>query len=214
MIRILIADDHQLIRRGLADLIAGEADLTAVGEASDSDETLRLAAALRPDVVLLDINMPGVGGIEVARQLCAAQPAPRVLILTGYEDESLLREALRAGAMGYIVKRAADNELIEALRTVARGDPYVHASMTRALLQSLRPAPPPAGDEPAPVEALTLREQEVLRLLAQGYTNRQVADELSISVRTAEGHRGNIMSKLGLRSRLDLVAYAQKHSLL
>jgi two-component system response regulator NreC len=197
MIRILIADDHQLIRRGLADLIAGEADLTAVGEA-----------------VLLDINMPGVGGIEVARQLCAAQPAPRVLILTGYEDESLLREALRAGAMGYIVKRAADNELIEALRTVARGDPYVHASMTRALLQSLRPAPPPAGDEPAPVEALTLREQEVLRLLAQGYTNRQVADELSISVRTAEGHRGNIMSKLGLRSRLDLVAYAQKHSLL
>lgn len=213
MMRILIADDHRLIRRGLQTLIEGEPDFVLVGEAGDSAETLRLAEELRPDIVLLDISMPGIGGIEITRRLHAVQPALRILILTVHEDESILREALRAGALGYIVKRAADGELLDALRCVARGDPYVHNSMTRALFQALQPVEP-AEHSVVPVEALTPRELEVLRLLAHGYTNRQVAEQLSVSIRTAEGHRSNLMSKLNLRSRLDLVEYAQKHSLL
>ncbi len=212
--RVLIVDDHTLIRRGLRDLIEGEPDLLAVGEAGSSDEALRLAEELQPDVVLLDVSLPGLGGIEVTRRLRAAQPELRVLILTVHEDESLLREALHAGAAGYIVKRALDSELIEALRAVAHGDPYIHPLMTRALLQALQPPPPPAPPAQAPVEPLTPRELDVLRLLAHGYTNREIAGHLSISVRTAEGHRASLMAKLGLRSRLDLVKYAEEHRLL
>jgi two-component system response regulator NreC len=205
-----------LIRRGLRDLIEGDSAFVTVGEAADSDETLRLAEELRPDVLLLDISMPGIGGIETTRRLHAAQPELRILVLTVHEDESLLREALRAGALGYIIKRAADGELLDALRAVSRGDPYIHPAMTRALIQALAQSAPPtaAVHESAPVETLTPRELEVLRLLVNGYTNRQIADQLSISVRTAEGHRANLMGKLGLRSRLDLVQYAEKHALL
>lgn len=210
-IRILVADDHKLIRLGVQALITGEPDFEVVGETADSDETLRLAESVHPDIVLMDISMPGVGGIETTRALCKRLPGVRVLILTVHEDEAMLREALRAGAMGYIVKRAADSELIHALRAVARGDHYIHPTMTRALLRELTQQPSP---DPRAVESLTSREIEVLRLLVNGYTNRQVAEELSISIRTAEGHRASLMSKLGLRSRLDLVNFAAKHGLI
>ena len=213
-IRILIADDHALVRRGLQDLIQSERGFKVVGEAQDSSETLRLVAALHPKVVLLDISMPGIGGINVIHQLQQFDPHPSVLVLTAHEDESLLQEAFRAGAKGYIVKRAADSELINALRAVARGDVYVHPSMTSALLQTLV-APPASGEnEAVEVETLTPREQEILRLLAQGYTNRQIAEELFISVRTVETHRANLMAKLNLHTRLDLVRYAKLNSLL
>ncbi len=210
-IRILIADDHGVLRAGLRVLLNAEPDMQVVGEAAGGHETLRLASALRPDVVLLDLSMPDLGGIEVTRRVRAALPETRVLILTVHEDERLLREAIRAGAVGYIVKRAVETELINAVRTVWRGDLYVHPAMTRVLLKGLAPSSP--ADE-QPIESLTPRDTEVLRLIALGYTNREIADILSISVRTVESHRANIMDKLGLRGRAALVRYAREHGLL
>ena len=210
-IQILIADDHGVLRAGLRALLNAEPDLEVIGEAADGDETLRAAWELQPHVVILDLSMPGPGGIEVIRQLKHVLPETRVLVLTVHEDDSLLREAIRAGAAGYVTKRAVESELINAIRAVWRGDIYVHPAMTRALLSGLQPS---ENEEQAPAEVLTPRETEVLRLIALGYTNRQIAEALSISIRTVETHRSNIMGKLGLRSRVDLVRYARDHGLL
>jgi two-component system, NarL family, response regulator NreC len=196
-IRILIADDHGVLRAGLHALLNAEPDLEVVGEASDGHEALRLAGELRPDVVLLDLVMPGLGGIEVARQLKKSLPDTRTLILTVHEDIGLLREAIQAGAAGYLIKRAVESDLINAIHAVWRGDLYVHPAMTRALVQDL----PPAPAAPASLKSLTPREIEVLRLIAQGYTNNQVAEGLSLSPRTVEIHRTNLMRKLGLCNR-------------
>jgi two-component system response regulator NreC len=196
-IRILIADDHGVLRAGLRALLNAEPDLDVVGEASDGHEALRLAGELRPDVVVLDLVMPGLGGIEVAWQLKKSLPDTRTLILTVHEDVDLLREAIQAGAAGYLIKRAVESELINAIHAVWRGDLYVHPAMTRALVKDL----PPAPLVPAPPKSLTPREIEVLRLIAQGYTNVQIAEGLSLSVRTVEIHRTNLMRKLGLCNR-------------
>jgi two-component system response regulator NreC len=209
--RILIADDHGVLRAGLRALLNAEPGLVVVGEAADGQAALRLAGEMHPDVVVMDISMPGVDGIEVTRQLKKDLPNVRVLILTVHEDESLLRAAIRAGAAGYIVKRAVESELISAIHAACRGELYVHPSMTRALLHDLQPA---FISEDVSVELLTPREIEVLRLVAKGYTNRQIAEELTISVRTVESHRANLMDKLNLRSRVELVRYATKHRLL
>lgn len=211
-IRIMIADDHNVLRAGLRVLINAEPDLQVVGEATNGEETLRLARELCPDVVLLDLSMPGPGGIEITHQLKAALPEAHVLILTVHEDEGLLRAGLQAGAAGYITKRATiESELINAIRAVWRGDMYVHPAMTRALLKDLSLSPSAGKDL---VEPLTPRETEVLRLIAQGYTNRQAAELLGIGVRTVESHRANIMDKLNLRGRAALVCYAKEHGLL
>jgi two-component system response regulator NreC len=210
-IRILIADDHGVLRAGLRALLNAEPNLQVVGEATDGQETLQLAKELIPDVILLDVSMPGLGGLEVTRQLKAALPDTHVLILTVHEDEHLLREAIHIGAAGYITKRAIDSELINAIRAVSRGDLYVHPAMTRALLNGQSPSTP---TQTKPVEPLTPREIEVLRLIAQGYTNRKAAEVLVISVRTVETHRANIMAKLGLGGRVELVRYAMEHGLL
>ncbi len=214
-IRLLIADDHGVLRAGLRALLSAEPNLEVVGEAETGEEALHQAEALRPDVVLLDISMPGPGGIEVTRQIKARLPDVRVLILTVHEDETLLREALRAGAAGYIVKRAVEEELIAAILAVWRGDLYVHPTMTRALLKEVaerKPASSSPDDDP--LAQLTPREKEVLRLIALGYTNRQIADKLCISVRTVETHRANLTDKLGTRSRAQLVRIAREHGLL
>ena len=210
-IRILITDDHGVIRAGLRALLSGLPEIEVVGEAVDGRDTLRKAVELKPDIVIMDLSMPGMGGVEATTQLTQIAPNVRVLILTVHEDESLLKEVIRAGAAGYIIKRAVEDELIHAIRVVARGDMYVHPSMTRALF-----IPPPSATHSSAfeVETLTAREIEVLRLLAKGYTNRQIAEQLGISPRTAEGHRANLSSKLGLRSRVELVDYAQQHGLL
>jgi two-component system response regulator NreC len=210
-IRILITDDHGVIRAGLRALLDGIPELEVVGEASDGLEVLRKVEKLKPDIVLMDLSMPNMGGIEATRQLLQVEPDVRVLILTVHEDEGLLKEVIRAGAAGYIIKRAVEDELIHAIQVVARGDMYVHPSMTRALFS---PASPAVSALRSDVEELTAREVEVLRLLARGYTNRQIADQLSISPRTAEGHRANLSAKLGFHSRVQLVEYAEKHNLL
>ena len=207
-IRILIVDDHGVLRAGLRALLNSEADLEVVGEAADGGEGLKQAARLQPDVVLLDISMPGMSGIEVTRLLASQFPELRILLLTIHEDTSLLREAILAGASGYILKRAVETELIEAIRAVANGAIYVHPAMTRALLTEQK------SPVRRPTEAtLTLRERDVLRLLVKGYTNRQIAEELTLSVRTVESHRANLMTKLDLHSRVELVRYAAENGI-
>ena len=210
-IRILIADDHAVVRSGLRALLQSDPELEVVGEAADGVETLRLTAKLAPDMVLLDVTMPPENGIVTARLLKEAHPEVRVLILTMHEDESLLHEALRSGASGYVIKRAEESEIMSAIHVAHRGDIYVHPSMTRALLQR-----PVAVEHRrvSPVDALTPREIDVLRLLARGNTNRQIAGLLSLSMRTIENHRANLMGKLGLASRVELVNYAEENKLL
>lgn len=210
-IRILIADDHGVIRAGLRALLAGFPDMDVVGEASDGSEVLGMTIELKPDIVLMDLSMPNIGGIEATRLLLQSAPNVRILILTVHEDASLLKEVIRAGAAGYVVKRAAQEDLIHAIRVVARGDLYVHPSMTRALFAEPAPGSTVSVSE---IETLTLREIEVLQLLAKGHTNRQIAEQLSLSPRTVEGHRANLSAKLGLHSRVELVEYAEKHGLL
>lgn len=210
-IRILIADDHAVVRSGLRVLLEADPDLEFVGEAEDGEEALRLVEALRPDMILLDLTMPPANGIETAKRLKEAHPELIVLILTMHEDEGLLHEALRVGASGYLIKRAEESEITQAIHAVSRGDIYVHPSMTRALLHQPVTTELRRG---AKVDVLTPREIDVLRLLVKGNTNRQVAGLLGLSVRTVENHRANLMGKLGLTSRVELVSYAEAHDLL
>ena len=210
-IRILLADDHGILRAGLRNLLNAEEDLEVVGEASDGAEVLELAERLQPEIILMDISMPNMGGIEVLEQLSEKPYAGKVLMLTVHEDEGLLRKAMRAGASGYLVKRSAENELTNAIRTVMRGDIYIHPAMTRALLKDIAPSGRSARGAD---NTLTHRETEILRLIARGHTNNQIAEKLSISPRTVEGHRANLMGKLDLHSRVELVEYAEQHGLL
>jgi two-component system, NarL family, response regulator NreC len=209
--RVLIADDHAIVRAGLRALVKSEADLELVGEASDGEEALQLAESLHPDILVLDLSLPDLDGIQVTKQVQARLPGVRVLILTVHDDEALVREAVRAGAAGYIIKQAAEAELISAIHTIQIGDVYVPPKMLRALLSEPQKASAPG---PRPEELLTPRELDVLDRIVQGYTNRQVAEELKLSVRTVEGYRANLTEKLGLRNRADLVRYAREHGLL
>lgn len=209
-IRILIADDHGLIRAGLRALLQEVAEISVVGEAEDGPAALRCIAELQPDIVLMDISLPGLSGIEVTRQVRNISPMTRVLMLTVHEDEGMLRESIRAGAHGYILKRAVDSDLIQAIRVIAQGHMYIYPSLTSALVKDL--SPHKASSEPA-IEALTPREREVLMLLARGYTNRQIAAEMNLSTRTIEGHRSSLVDKLGISSRVELMNYVEEHGL-
>ena len=210
-IRILIADDHAVVRSGLRALLLADPEIEVVGEAKDGSETLELAGTLHPDVVLLDVTMPPENGIKTAKRLKAAHPEIVLLFLTMHEDEALLHEALRAGAAGYVTKRAEESEILQAIHAVIHGDIYVHPAMTRALLHRPVTTEHRRG---VPEVSLTRRELDVLRLLAKGNTNRQIAGLLDLSMRTVENHRANLMGKLGLESRVELVSYAEEHNLL
>jgi two-component system response regulator NreC len=182
--------------------------MEVVGEAVNGDEALRLAEELKPDIVLMDLSMPDCGGIQATQSITERLPDTSVLILTIHEDNGILRESIQCGAAGYILKRAFETELINAIRAVSRGDIYIHPAMTRALLTN---EPSDVIRDERVVESLTGRECEVLRMVAQGYTNRQIASMLTISVRTVESHRANLMDKLDLHSRVELVRYAVQH---
>jgi len=209
-VKVLIVDDHAIVRAGLRALLKSEDGMDLVGEATSGEEALQLSQELHPNVIVLDLSLPGMDGIQVTRQIKVEQPEIRILILTVHEDEALLREAINAGASGYIIKHAAESELISAIHSVLMNDIYVHPKLIRALLVEPEPGNTAVV---SPVEILPPREIEILRLIVQGYTNRQIAAELSLSVRTVEGHRSNLTEKLGLHSRVDLVRYARKHGL-
>jgi two-component system response regulator NreC len=210
-IRILIADDHSLIRAGLRALLEDVPDLQIVGEAEDGLAVLQLAAELHPDVALMDISMASLNGIETTRQLREISPQTRVLALTVHEDEGMLREMIRAGAFGYIIKRAAESDLIQAIRVISQGNMYVHPELTSALLKDLSPH---AATRKTVNETLTPREIDVLLLLARGYTNRQIAQEMNLSRRTIEGYRSSLVGKLGFSSRVELMNYVEEHGLM
>jgi two-component system response regulator NreC len=211
MTRVLIADDHAIVRAGLRSLLAEGEAFDLVGEAAGGYEAIELVEKTNPDVLILDLSMPDLDGISVTRKIKNQFPALKILILTLHEDEALLKEAIKAGAAGYILKRAAEAELISAIGAILRGDLYVDPSMVRVLLEDSQN---PQVDQKDPTESLTQRETEILRLIVEGYTNRQIGTELNISIRTVEGHRANISDKLGLHSRVELVRYARKNGLI
>jgi len=211
MPRILIADDHAIVRTGLRTLLQSETSLELVGEASGGYEAIDLVAETSPDILLLDLSMPDLDGIAVTKQLKPKYPKLRILILTIHEDEALVREAIKAGASGYILKRAAESELVSAINVLMRGDMYVDHALLSTLVEDTVEKPARDGEL---IEALTPREKDVLGLIVLGYTNRQIGKELSISVRTVEGHRSNLSEKIGSHSRADLVRYARENDLI
>jgi two-component system response regulator NreC len=211
MPKILIADDHAIVRTGLRTLLQAEPTLELVGEASGGYEAIEKVITTTPDVLLLDLSMPDLDGIGVTKVLKPKYPQMRILILTIHEDEAMVREAIKAGASGYILKRAAESELVSAINLLMRGDMYVDPSLIRPLVQDSEEQ---AAEKRELVETLTPRELDVLGLIVLGYTNRQIGEELNISIRTVEGHRANLSEKIGAQSRADLVRYAREHSLL
>jgi two-component system response regulator NreC len=211
MTDVLIADDHAIVRAGLRALIHAEAGMNLVGEAAGGYEAIDLVEKKQPDILVLDLSMPDLDGISVTHSLKAKYPELRILILTLHEDKALLKEAIKAGAAGYILKRAAEAELVSAIKTILGGELYVDPSMVRTLLGEPRRSPPKPTTS---VEVLTPREVEVLKMIVEGFTNRQIGEQLKISFRTVEGHRANIADKLGLHSRVELVRYARDHGML
>ena len=209
MIRVLIADDHAVVRTGLRLLLESQDDIEVVEEAGSADEAVRHARLHKPDVVLLDVVMPGRSGIEAVPDILQAAKGGKVLVLSMQDDPRYVREAFAAGASGYVLKEAADVELVAAVREVAAGGRYVHPALGARLVAAEAVAAARAADDP-----LSEREREVLRLLALGHTNQEIAKMLFISVRTAETHRAHIMQKLGLSSRAELVRYALVQGLL
>jgi len=208
-IRILIADDHRIMRAGLKSLLNADSGLTVVGEATNSNEAMVIVKELLPDVVLLDIGMPGNEKLEALRDLTKISPDIKILVLTMHEDLELLQECLRQGASGYIIKRAAESELVDAIYAVQRGMVYVHPDMIQSLVSKTNKFMVQKKE----IEPLTNREIEVLVLLAKGYTNRQISEKLNISARTVETHRSNIMGKLNLHSRVELVRYVSENKI-
>lgn len=211
--RILLADDHAVLRAGLRLLLNSQADLEVVGEAASGMDALALAETLEPDLILLDLSMPGLGGLDALPVMRHLAPNTRILILTMHDDPQYLRQALKSGAAGYVLKKAADTELLSAVRAVLRGEVYVHPSMTRVLLEDLLPQTG-SGNEPDLWNTLSEREQEVLRLVALGYTSAEIAEKLNLSVKTVETYRARGMEKLGLTNRAALVRFALRRGLI
>lgn len=210
--RILIIDDHDLLRAGIHALLDDVDDLEVIGEAASGQEGLSLAQELSPDIILLDISLPDINGLELAKQLILLRPRPHILLITVHEDKVMLQESLGFGVSGYILKRASKTELVDAIQAMVRGEVYVHPALTRFLFASKNEKK--EVNKAQDLELLTNREIEVLQLLVSGYSNRQIADHLTLSIRTVESHRAHLITKLDLRTRLDLVRYAMKHDLI
>jgi DNA-binding NarL/FixJ family response regulator len=207
VIRVLIADDHGIVRSGLRMLLERQADVEVVGEAEDGVEAIRVAQAESPDVAVLDVSMPRMTGIQAAREVLAHCPRTRVLLLSMHDDERYFFEGLQAGAAGYVLKRAADTDLIEAVRTVAGGGTFLSGATQRELMREWLDG----GHEHQ--DPLTPREAEVVKLIAEAYTNRQIADTLGLAEKTVESHRSNVLTKLGMRDRVEVVRYAIRRGL-
>ncbi len=213
-VRLFLVDDHPIVRSGLRMLFQAEPDLEIVGEADGGAEAIVAVQRLRPDVVIMDVAMPGVNGIEATRRIKEMAPETAVLALTMHEDEQYFFEMLKAGASGYIPKRAAPDDLVAAVRVVAQGNVFLYATLARFLMKDMveQGAVP---DADAPVDdLLTAREREVLACIADGLTSREIAEKLVISVKTVERHRENIMAKLDIHNRVELVKYAMRKGII
>jgi len=210
-IRVLIADDHTIVRSGLNLLLSSEPDIEVVGEATDGAVTVEMAEKLRPDVVLMDIGMPVLNGIEATRQIKQRLPEANILVLTMHRSDEYFFQMLEAGASGYVLKAAETSELINAVRAVARGDVFLYPSMARRLVQQYLDQP---GMDSPEQPRLTGREKEILRLIAGGYGNKEIAEKLVVSPSTVHSHRTNLMRKLNLSMRHELVEYARQHGLI
>ena len=214
-LRILLADDHAVLRAGLRMLLQAEPDMQVVGEAGQAQQVLEAAAQLQPDVILLDIAMPGASGLAFLPRLRAVVPRSRILILTMYEDEAYLRQALQMGALGYVLKKAADVELLSAIRAVARDEVYIQPSMARLLLEGLLPkSSTPADNDADRWRSLSEREQQVMRGVAYGYTSEEIARQYRLSVKTVYTYRARAMAKLGIDNRAQLVDLALRLGIL
>jgi len=212
-IRILLADDHRILREGLRSLLAQQADITVVGEASDGETAVALARELRPYIVIMDVVMPGLGGVEATRQIRSGLRDTKVIGLSMHSDRRFVSEMLRAGALGYLVKDSAFEELNQAVRAVMEGRPYLSAVITGSLVEDFVRQATTQERQTMPLHMLTSREQEVLRMLADGKRVKEIAHSLNISVKTVESHRQNIMDKLEIHSTIELARYALREGL-
>jgi DNA-binding NarL/FixJ family response regulator len=206
-IRILLADDHAVVRQGFRLILSAEPDMEIVGEAANGREAAELAESLEPDVVVMDVAMPELNGIEATRRLASTSPRTRILALSMHKDSVYVREILRAGARGYLLKEAIDRDLVNAVRAVARGEGYLSPAVSEAVLQDYRKH---VSD---PLDLLTSREREVLQMIAEGKTNKEIATLLNLSVYTVDAHRGRIMEKLNLHTTSELVRFAMRKGL-
>lgn len=209
-VRLLLVDDHQIVRKGLRALLDTEADLQVVGEASSGAEAVELAARLRPDVILMDLVMPGMDGVEATRRILEHDPRARVLVLTSFGSDNKVFPAIKAGALGFLLKDTRPEELIEALHAAAKGESALDPGVARRLLREFAPE----GDSEEGIELLTHREEDVMRLLARGLTNERIAAELFISEATVRTHVGNILGKLKLSNRTQAALYALRTGLI
>lgn len=212
-ITVLIADDHALFREGIRALLSKYEDLEVVGEAANGEEAIEGVKKLSPDIVLMDIAMPGLGGLEATLELKKISPEVKILVLTQYHNQEYLYRFLRAGVSGYVLKRAAGVELVSAIRAVQRGGTFLHPDMAPAVIEGYLGGLQPSQQDD-PYEALTDREKQVLKLVAEGQTNKDIAEALKISVKTAMAHRANIAAKLGIHNRAELVKFALRRGII
>ena len=206
-IRILLADDHSVVRQGFKLLLGQQPDVEVIGEAGDGAEAVRKALELKPNVIIMDIAMPNLNGVEATRRIMEANPDARILILSMHKDAVYVRETLRAGAKGYLLKEAIDHDLMRAVRAVAAGDGFLSPEVSGTVLSEYQ-------QTEDPFDQLTARERQVLQLLAEGKVAKEIASELDISIYTVDAHRGRIMKKLALKSSTELVRYAMRKGLI
>jgi two-component system response regulator NreC len=206
--RILLADDHAVVRKGFRLILESQPDMEVVGEAANGRETVSLAEQLKPDLAIVDVSMPELNGIEATRRLAEVSPRTRVLALSMHKDSVYVREILRAGARGYLLKDAADGDLLIAVRAVSRGEGYLSPAVSEAVLSDYR------RHVTDPIDLLSSREREVLQMIAEGQTNKEIAAALNLSVYTVEAHRGRIMEKLNLHNTSDMVRFALRNGLI
>ena len=206
-IRILLADDHAVVRQGFRAMLAQQPDIAIVGEAGNGREVMALAEKTKPDLIVMDVAMPELNGIEATRRLTASMPGIRILALSMHKDSVYVREMLKAGAKGYLLKDSCESDLLDAVRTLARGGEYVSPAVQEALMYGTRPST-------SPLDQLTSREREVLQLIAEGKTNKDIATTLTLSVYTVDAHRGRIMEKLNVHSINELVRFAVRNGLI
>ena len=209
--RVLVADDHEIVRQGLKLVLGAEPDLEVVAEAADGEEAVQRALQNDVDLAILDIGMPRKTGLQAARELGRRRPELRILILSMYDNEQFLFEALKAGASGYVLKSGADDDIVTACRAAMRGEPFLYPSAMHALIRDVISR---TGERNEELELLTPRELEVLKLIAEGHTSKEIATLLVLSVKTVESHRAHILGKLGMRDRVDLTRYAIRRGLI